>query len=103
MSYTNAEQIRHHLVTPFPVADQVLDQPVIMPSSDYYRFYGGAVEADSIRVKSIQSTSQRTEVTLSGGVGSCGIAPILSGSVVALQTARWERSTVKMLIMFLTM
>jgi len=82
MSYTNAEQIRHHLVTPFPVADQVLDQPVIMPSSDYYRFYGGAVEADSIRVKSIQSTSQRTEVTLSGGVGSCGIAPILSGSVV---------------------
>jgi len=83
MSYTNAEQVRHHLVTPFPVADQVLDQPVIIPSSDYYRFYGGAVEADSVRVKSLQSTTpQRTEVNLSGGTASCGVAPMLSGSVL---------------------
>ena len=76
MSYTNAEQVRHHLITPFPVADQVLDQSVIMPSSDYCRFYGGAVEADSVRVKSVQSTTpQRSEITLSDGTAMCGGAP----------------------------
>ena len=83
MSYTNAEQVRHHLITPFPVADQILDQAMIMPSSNSYRFYGGAVDSGSVRVKSLQSTiPQRIDVTLSGGTGSVGAAPILSGSVV---------------------
>lgn len=83
MSYTNAEQVRHHLITPFPVADQILDQAVLVPSTDYYRFYGGAVEPDSVRVKSIQNqTPQRIEVTLSAGVASCSTAPVVPGSVV---------------------
>jgi hypothetical protein len=83
MSYTNSEQVRHHLITPYPVADRVLDQAVLLPAVDSYRFHGGTVDADSVRVKSLQSTTpQRVEVTLTGGTASCGVASILSGSVV---------------------
>jgi len=83
MSYTSAEQVRHHLVIPFPIEDQVIDQPVTMSGSDYVRFYGGAVDADSLRVKSIRSRKP-TRATVNIGNGSSVITAntIVPGSVV---------------------
>lgn len=83
MSYTNAEQVRHHLVIPYPVQDQVTDQAVILPGSDYVRFYGGAVNEGTVRVKSVQSTVPvRVQVTLSNGTVALGSAAVVPGSVV---------------------
>jgi len=83
MSYTNAEQVRHHLVIPYPVQDQVTDQAVILPGSDYVRFYGGAVNEGTVRVKSVQSTVPvRVRVTFSNGAVALGSAVVVPGSVV---------------------
>lgn len=83
MSYTNAEQVRHHLVIPYPVQDQIVDQPVTLAGSDYVRFYGGGVEAATLLVKSIQSvTPSRTDVTFIGGTVSIIAGPIVPGSVI---------------------
>lgn len=83
MSYTNAEQVRHHLVIPFPVEDQVMDQLVTMSGSDYVRFYGGAVDAESFRVKSIRSRKPtRATAAFSNGSAVITANPIVPGSVV---------------------
>jgi len=83
MSYTSAEQVRHHLVIPFPIEDQVMDQPVTMSGSDYIRFYGGAVDAESLRVKSIRSRKPtRAAVTFSNGSTVITANTIVPGSVV---------------------
>ena len=83
MSYTSAEQVRHHLVIPFPIEDQVMDQPVTMSGSDYIRFYGGAVDAASFRAKSLRSRKP-TRTTVAFGNGSAVITAntIVPGSVV---------------------
>lgn len=83
MSYTSSEQIRHHLVIPFPIEDQVMDQPVTMSGSDYVRFYGGAVDAESFRVKSIRSRKPtRTTITFSNGSTVIAANSIVPDSVV---------------------
>jgi len=83
MSYTNAEQVRHHLVIPFPVEDQVKDQLVTMSGGDYVRFYGGAVDAESFRVKSIRSRKPtRARIAFSNGSAVITANPIVPGSVV---------------------
>lgn len=83
MSYTNADQVRHHLVIPFPIQTEVVDQTVVMPETDYLRFYGAALEAASFRVKSVQSGSPtRSDLTLSGGSAILASGPVVAGSVV---------------------
>ena len=42
MSYTNTEQVRHHLVVPHPVQDRATDQPVTIEASESTGFYGGS-------------------------------------------------------------
>jgi hypothetical protein len=83
MSYTNVEQVRHHLITDYPVSGQTLDQPVILAGTDYVDFYGGSILDTSIQVKSIRTNSpvaatvvlQNGQTVLSGG-------PVVSGSLV---------------------
>ncbi len=83
MSYTNAEQVRHHLVTPYPLEAEVVDQPIVLTGSDYVRFYGGAVHQSSLRVKSIQDhIPSRSTVGFTNGVATITSAPIAVGSVV---------------------
>ncbi|MEW5795790.1 MAG: hypothetical protein AB1772_05465 [Candidatus Zixiibacteriota bacterium] len=83
MSYTTVEQVRRHLIVPYPVEDQVFDQPVILTGSNFVRFYGGGVESDSVRVKSIQSHEPiRSSVMLSGGTATISAGVIVPGSVV---------------------
>lgn len=83
MSYTSAEQIRHHLVIPYPIEDQVTDQPVTMPDSDHVRFYGGAIDAESFRVKSLRSRKPaRATVTFSNGSAVITSNSIVPDSVV---------------------
>jgi hypothetical protein len=83
MSYTSAEQVRHHLVIPFPIEDQVRDQLVAMSGSDYVRFYGGAVDPESFRVKSIRSRKPtRSTVTFSNGSAVIAADSIVPDSAV---------------------
>lgn len=83
MSYTNADQVRHHLVIPFPIQTEIVDQAVVMAQTDYLRFYGAALEASSLRVKSVQSASPtRSDITLSSGSAILASGPVAVGSVV---------------------
>jgi hypothetical protein len=83
MSYTNAEQVRHYLVTPYPIQDRINDKPVTISGSGYVVFHGGAVEPSSVKVKSIQSQSpNRVAVTLSSGTAIVAASPLAPGSVV---------------------
>ena len=83
MSYTNDEQVRQHLVFPFPVADPMREQQVVMTSEEYVSFYGGAVDEPSLVVKSLQTNElTRTAVTLTSGQTMLGASLLVPGSVV---------------------
>lgn len=82
MSYTNSEQVRHHLIVPYPVQDVITDQRMILSGTDYQNFYGGAITASSLLVKAIATgTPERVTVNMSGGSGSIGVSPLVPGSV----------------------
>jgi hypothetical protein len=83
MSYTNAEQIRLHLVTPYPIQDHIYDQPVHLPGTSFARFYGGAVDESTVIVKSIRSHQPvRTAITLVSGATAFSSTPVIPGTVV---------------------
>ena len=83
MSYTSAEQVRHHLIIPYPVADRVDDQPVTLSSNEYVRFYGGAVDPDWVRVKSFRNGKPtRNAVTLSNGSAVIAASSLVPDSIV---------------------
>lgn len=83
MSYTNVELLSQHLISGFPVASLVNDQPVVLEGVDFQSFYGGSVKESSFRVKSVQSNQlTRQAVTLSGDQTSLASQPIVPGSVV---------------------
>lgn len=83
MSYTSAEQLRLHLVTPYPVSSRVSSQPVVVDASTAVPFFNGGVDAGSIKVKSIRTNNlSRTTVMLAGGKGSFSTAAVVGGSVV---------------------
>ena len=83
MSYTTVEQVRRHLIIPYPVEDQVLDQAMILTGNDYVRFYDGGVDAVSVRVKSIQSLKPvRSTIVLSGGTAIIAAGMIVPDTVV---------------------
>jgi len=84
MSYTSAEQVRCHLIVPYPIEDRVADQSVTLSGGDYVSFYGGAIEGSTVRVKSIKSQKPvRTTVSLSGGAAVVTGSMIVPGSLVA--------------------
>lgn len=65
MLYTSVEKVKQHLIPVFPVRDTVFDQPVILSNSDFVTFFGGAIDSDSLKVKSIQSNYlKKTNITL---------------------------------------
>ncbi|HUV29497.1 MAG TPA: hypothetical protein VMY05_00200 [Acidobacteriota bacterium] len=83
MSYTNADQVRHHLVARFPIQGRVSNQAVVIRSDDYISFYGGAVDQSSLVVKSLQANEPtRVDVTLGAGRNALGTSPLVPGSVV---------------------
>ncbi len=83
MSYTNTDQVRHYLVTPYPARDLVCDQPVQLGGSEYVVFHGGAVEPSSLKVKSTRSqTPTRICLSLSSGSAIVATSPLTPGSVV---------------------
>jgi len=83
VSYTNVEQVRHHLVARFPIQDCIRDQIMVVTGNDYTPFYGGAVEESSFRVKSHQTNEPtRTSFNLASGRNSLVSAPLVRGSVV---------------------
>ena len=83
MSYTNVEQVRQHLVFPYPVADPIREQQVVMTSGEYVSFYGGSVDESSLVVKSLQTNEPtRTAVTLASGQTMLGASLLVPGSVV---------------------
>lgn len=83
MSYTSAEQVRRHLIVPYPVEDQIVDQAVTLLSNDYVVFYGGGVDPTSLRVKSMQASKPtRSIVTFDNGVAVVSAGMIAPDSVV---------------------
>jgi len=83
MSYTSAEQLRLHLVTPYPVSSRVSSQSVVVDASTAVPFFNGGVDGETIKVKSIRTDNlSRTIVTLAGGKGQFSSVPIVGGSVV---------------------
>ena len=83
MSYTSVEQVSQHLIIPYPIEEQVTEQPVTLPESAYVCFFGGGVDANSVRVKAVRSvTPSRTDIVLSDGAASMTAAMIVPDSVV---------------------
>jgi hypothetical protein len=78
------EQVRQHLIIPYPIEDQVTDQPVTLPDSAYVRFFGGGVDSGTVRVKAIKSvTPSRTDAVLVDGSAAVTSGMIVPGSIVA--------------------
>ena len=83
MSYTNIDQVRHHLPSAGIVAERISDQKFILSGDDYILFYGGAVDETSLMVKSIRNEAlQRQTVTLAAGGNVLAAGPLVPGSVV---------------------
>lgn len=84
MSYTNVQQVRHHLAAPAPVVERQTDQPLTFTGDDYLSFHGGAVEPNSVVVKSTRSDQpSRITSTLENGEVAFASGPVVAGSVVA--------------------
>jgi len=83
MSYTNTEQVRYHLANSFPTHESVRDQLFKLEGTDNKSFYRGAVEEESIVVKSRQSNELlRTILTLESSASLLSTSPLVEGSVV---------------------
>jgi hypothetical protein len=83
MSYTTVEQVRQHLIIPYPIEEQVVDQPVTLTGSDYVRFFGGGVDNTSVRVKAVRShVPVRTSIVFTEGSVLVSTSMIVPDSVV---------------------
>lgn len=83
MSYTNIEQVRNRLTAAYPTGEVIEDQTHQFSSDEYSAFFGGGVDGDSLKVKTVQSnTLIRIGLTLSTGTTSIAAAPLVRGSVV---------------------
>jgi len=83
MSYTSVEQVRQHLIIPYPIEDQITEQPVTLPETVYVRFFGGGLEATSVRVKAVRNlTPSRTAAVLAESTAVIASGPIVPDSVV---------------------
>jgi len=83
MSYTNTEQVRHHLALPTAVSEPITDQPVVLINDDFKVFHAGAVEAASVVVKSVHSVQlSRASFNLDSSSVSFSSSPVVPGSVV---------------------
>ncbi len=83
MSYTNIEQVRHHLPETGIVGQRIYDQKFILKNDDYLPFYSGAVEESSFFVKSLRADIlERKTLTLQGGSNLVANGPLVPGSVV---------------------
>ncbi|MDH3890919.1 MAG: hypothetical protein OEV49_07515 [candidate division Zixibacteria bacterium] len=83
MSYTNVELIRHHLVSAFPTAEQVVNQALYFKGDDYLPFFNGAIDGSVLKVKTLKSNSlSRSSITLGSSPVSVAASPIAPGSVV---------------------
>ncbi len=82
MSYTNTELIRHHLVSAFPLAEQVNNQSLYLKGDDYVTFFNGAVDSSLLKVKSPKSNHlARAVVVLTNNPVNLSSTPIVPGSV----------------------
>jgi len=83
MAYTSTEQVRIHLGSSYPLIARITDQPLVMNGTDYIQFYGAAVDATSVKVKSLRTqTPVRTSITLTSGDNSFASSPVVAQSVV---------------------
>ncbi|RKX22968.1 MAG: hypothetical protein DRP45_10970 [Candidatus Zixiibacteriota bacterium] len=83
MSYTSAELVSHHLIVPFPIQEQIVDQALTLAGVEYILFFGGAVDSTTIKVKSISSNvPTRAVCTLESGGIVFSSQPVVRGSVV---------------------
>ena len=81
MSYTNIEQVKHHLVATSPAQTKIYNQAIIM-GTDYVTFFEGPVDSLSVKVKSIRSSRPTpVSVTLVGGGVILSSAPLVNGTV----------------------
>ncbi len=84
MSYTNIELVRHHLDAPFPIQERIRDQVMVLEGDEYVVFFGGAVQADSVNVKSVRGNDlTRTTLAVTGSKIVVSGTPIVRGSVLA--------------------
>ncbi|PWB69064.1 hypothetical protein C3F09_10690 [candidate division GN15 bacterium] len=84
MSYTTVDRLRSYLAANYAVAERVEDLPVTPRDSQPVRFWGCAIEAGSLKAKSLQSLqpiSQSITVAIDGNILTA--SPIARGSVVA--------------------
>lgn len=83
MSYTSTETVSLHLVTPHPIQDHVRDQAITLSGADYTRFFGGAIDSESLLVKRrTHDRPTRTIVTLTDRNAVICASPIVPGTVV---------------------
>lgn len=83
MSYTNIELVKKHLNSPFPVAEQIYDQPVVINSNNPITFFGGSLLEDSVMVKTILSHRPKTiNLTITGTENIFSTEPIVPGTVL---------------------
>jgi hypothetical protein len=83
VSYTSIDQIRQHLVSEFPLQERVYSQPLVLEGAEDVSFYGSAVDADSLLVKSLRpGQAARLQVQLSSGATSISSSPLVRGTVV---------------------
>lgn len=83
MSYTNAELVNKHLNSPFPVAAQIHDQPLVIDSEDKIIFFGGSIKESSVKVKSIRTNNQNSiNLTINGTENIFSTDPVVPGTVL---------------------
>lgn len=83
MSYTNIDQVRNRLTAAYPTGETIEDQVHQFSSDEFTSFFGGGVDENSVKVKSVQSSDRiRTSLTLSTSTTSIAAAPLVRGSVV---------------------
>ena len=84
MSYTTVERVRTYLIASSPVADRITDLPVTLIDNLPIRFWGCALAAGTLDVKSPRSALPVRQAVL---VAENGVllssSPIIRGSVVA--------------------
>lgn len=83
MPYTSIEQVRHHLPLPSALSEKISDFAVTLAADDYVPFHHGAVETDSVVVKSVHAGGPiRLIVTPENGRVFFSEVPVVARSVV---------------------
>lgn len=83
MSFTTSEKVRQFLSSDFPLADRIVDQPVILSESSNVSFYGSSVDQNTVVVKSLRGDSpSKLPLTLASGSNLLSSSPLVPGSVV---------------------